>query len=63
VTRVIIWLNGTFGAGKTTTSAEPSSLLPDAHVFDSEHVGYMLRHVLGKAVPVRDFQEWPRGGR
>ncbi|MEU4092471.1 AAA family ATPase [Streptomyces sp. NPDC026673] len=56
---MIIWLNGTFGAGKTTTSAQLSGLLPDARVFDSEHVGFMLRHVLAEAVPVRDFQEWP----
>jgi ABC-type branched-subunit amino acid transport system ATPase component len=56
---VIIWLNGTFGAGKTTTAAELTRWVPGARVFDTEHVGYMLRHVLEKAVPVRDFQEWP----
>ncbi|MFD3452564.1 AAA family ATPase [Streptomyces sp. NPDC058691] len=55
----IIWLNGTFGAGKTTTSAELARLLPGAHVFDTEHVGFMLRHVLAEPAPVRDFQEWP----
>lgn len=55
----IIWLNGTFGAGKTTTSAELCRVLPGAHVFDTEHVGFMLRHVLAEAAPVRDFQEWP----
>lgn len=55
---MIIWLNGTFGAGKTTASKELSALLPDARVFDSETVGYMLRHVLN-TVPVEDFQDWP----
>lgn len=55
---MIIWLNGTFGAGKTTASKELSALLPDARVFDSETVGYMLRHVLN-TVPVKDFQDWP----
>ncbi|MEU6343896.1 AAA family ATPase [Streptomyces sp. NPDC046977] len=55
----IIWLNGTFGAGKTTTAAELGRMLPGAHVFDTEHVGFMLRHVLAQAAPVRDFQEWP----
>ncbi|MEV0221696.1 AAA family ATPase [Streptomyces sp. NPDC050704] len=54
---MIIWLNGTFGAGKTTTAKELVSLLPNARVFDTEQVGYMLRHVLGK--PVRHFQEFP----
>ncbi|MFE0626215.1 AAA family ATPase [Streptomyces sp. NPDC058864] len=56
---MIIWLNGTFGAGKTTTCAHLRQLVPHAHVFDTEHVGFMLRHVLAEAVPVRDFQEWP----
>ncbi|SDT38558.1 AAA family ATPase [Jiangella sp. DSM 45060] len=55
---MIVWLNGTFGAGKTTTAKELTALLPDARILDSEYVGYMLRHVLG-SVPVDDFQEWP----
>ncbi|MGW7261270.1 AAA family ATPase [Streptomyces sp. NPDC054834] len=55
---MIIWLNGTFGVGKTTTSKQLAGLLPDARVFDSETVGYMLRHILN-SIPVRDFQDWP----
>lgn len=55
---MIVWLNGTFGAGKTTTSKELVTLLPGARVFDSEYVGYMLRHVLDD-VPYDNFQEWP----
>ncbi len=55
---MIIWLNGTFGAGKTTTSRELLPLLPQARLFDSEYVGLMLRHVLA-SVPVDDFQDWP----
>ncbi|UNO43378.1 AAA family ATPase [Streptomyces sp. MST-110588] len=54
---MIIWLNGTFGVGKTTTSKELAAALPSARIFDSETVGYMLRPVL-KSVPVADFQEW-----
>jgi hypothetical protein len=55
---VIVWLNGTFGAGKTTTSAILAASLPDARVFDSEKVGELLVPIL-KSVPVRDFQDWP----
>jgi hypothetical protein len=40
---VIIWLNGTFGAGKTTTAAELLTLLPGSRLFDPETVGFMLR--------------------
>lgn len=54
---MIIWLNGTFGAGKTTTAKEVTSLLPDSRLFDTETVGWMLRHVLG--VPEKDFQDFP----
>jgi 2-phosphoglycerate kinase len=54
---MIIWLNGTFGVGKTTTSAGLIEALPDSRIFDSEDVGDMLRPVLN-SVPVVDFQEW-----
>ncbi|WP_406315540.1 AAA family ATPase [Streptomyces sp. NBC_00118] len=54
---MIIWLNGTFGAGKTTTAKELTSRIPDSRLFDAEKVGEMLWHVLG--VPERDFQDFP----
>ncbi|MFD4237289.1 AAA family ATPase [Streptomyces sp. NPDC058542] len=54
---MIIWLNGTFGAGKTTTAKEVTSLLPESRLFDTEKVGEMLWHVLG--VPEKDFQDFP----
>jgi hypothetical protein len=55
---VIIWLNGPFGAGKTTTAQELDHLLPDARIFDPELLGYMLGHV-PKLPAVDDFQHWP----
>jgi hypothetical protein len=55
---VIIWLNGTFGAGKTTTAAELVTLIPDSRLFDPEDVGYMLRSNLADRWP-GDFQHWP----
>ncbi|MYY09347.1 AAA family ATPase [Streptomyces sp. SID4919] len=54
---MIVWLNGTFGAGKTTTAKELTSRIPDSRLFDAEKVGEMLWHVLG--VPDRDFQDFP----
>ncbi|WP_330255305.1 AAA family ATPase [Nocardia sp. NBC_00565] len=54
---MIIWLNGTFGAGKTTTAKELTALLPGSRLFDIEEVGLMLRHVLASEI-VRDFQDW-----
>jgi chloramphenicol 3-O-phosphotransferase len=55
---VIIWLNGAFGCGKTSTVAELHSLVPSSRVFDPETVGYMLRPNLADR-PVSDFQHWP----
>lgn len=56
--QVIIWLNGTFGVGKTTTAESLLEALPDARLFDTEDVGHLLRPML-KSTPVEDFQEWP----
>lgn len=55
---MIVWLNGTFGAGKTSVARELVRLLPSARIFDSEYVGFMLRHVLATE-KVADFQDWP----
>jgi hypothetical protein len=55
---VIVWLNGTFGCGKTTTAAGLRGLIPSSRVFDPETVGYMLRPNLADH-PVTDFQHWP----
>lgn len=54
---MIIWLNGTFGAGKTSTAAELLHRLPGARLFDPETVGFMLRPNLAD-LPVTDFQHW-----
>jgi hypothetical protein len=55
---VIIWLNGTFGVGKTSTADRLSALIPGARVFDPETVGAMLQANLADR-PVPDFQDWP----
>ena len=53
---VIIWLNGGFGAGKTTLAQELHRRLPDAVVYDPEEVGLMLWKWLP---PNGDFQHLP----
>lgn len=55
---MIIWLNGTFGAGKTATAKELLPLVPGTRLFDPETVGYMLQPNLADR-PVSDFQHWP----
>jgi hypothetical protein len=56
--QVIIWLNGTFGCGKTSTAAKLHSLVPSSRVFDPETAGYMLQPNLADH-PASDFQHWP----
>jgi hypothetical protein len=54
---VIIWLNGTFGVGKTTTAGLLQEASPRLRTFDPEGVGYLLRKTLGDH-PVTDFRHW-----
>lgn len=54
---MIVWLNGTFGVGKTTTSELLVKKLPEARLFDTERVGELLGPILAD-VPCDDFQEW-----
>jgi hypothetical protein len=55
---VIIWLNGTFGAGKTSTATELAGILPAARQFDPEWVGCMLKANLAD-LDFNDFQQLP----
>lgn len=56
---MLIWINGTFGVGKTTTSRNLVRLLPGSREFDPEWVGFLLRHHLAADHPVADFQDYP----
>ena len=53
---MIIWLNGTFGAGKTTTGRQLAERLANARLFDPEEVGYLLMRTL-EDHEFRDFQD------
>jgi hypothetical protein len=55
---VIIWVNGTFGAGKTTTATQLVELSPDLRLFDPEWVGYLLSNNLADH-EFSDFQQLP----
>ena len=55
---VIIWINGPFGVGKTTVTSCILQENPSLALFDTEYVGFMLRHALEARRPVADFQDW-----
>lgn len=56
---MILWINGPFGAGKTTLAELLVDRMPDAHLIDTERIGYLLQPVLESHRPVKDFQDWP----
>jgi AAA domain-containing protein len=56
---VIVWLNGTHGVGKTTTSALVQRLVPDSRVLDAEKVGETLTDITPGLPDTDNFQHWP----
>ncbi|MGC5029518.1 AAA family ATPase [Micromonospora sp. DT229] len=52
---MIIWLNGAFGAGKTTVADALCRRLPTARRVDPEWIGGLLRRV--RKVPTGDYQD------
>ncbi|HLL65352.1 MAG TPA: AAA family ATPase [Micromonosporaceae bacterium] len=56
---MIVWINGTHGAGKTTTSALVQQLIPDSRVFDAEKVGETLMDITPGLPDTDNFQHWP----
>ena len=54
---MIVWINGAFGSGKTTTAKLVTERLDGAKLFDPEYVGYMLMPFVES--PTGDFQDLP----
>jgi hypothetical protein len=57
VETMIVWLNGTHGAGKTTTSALVQPLLPGSRVLDTEKIGEMLMDITPGLPGTDNFQD------
>jgi cytidylate kinase len=55
---MIIWINGAFGAGKTTTAFELHRRLPNSFVYDPENVGYFIRRNAPDSFSKGDFQDF-----
>ncbi|MFF6996699.1 NUDIX domain-containing protein [Streptomyces sp. NPDC008313] len=58
---MIVWINGAFGAGKTTTARELIDLIPNSTLFDPEVIGGGLAYLLPpkRLAEVGDFQDLP----
>ncbi|MER6680267.1 NUDIX hydrolase [Streptomyces olivaceoviridis] len=57
----VVWINGAFGAGKTTTARELIELIPNSALFDPEVLGGALTHLLPPKhlAEAGDFQDLP----
>jgi|GEM_PF-1213497 len=56
---MIIWINGAFGSGKTTTAYELHRRLAGSFVFDPENFGYFIRKNVPAEFSSGDFQDLP----
>lgn len=54
----VLWLNGPFGSGKSSTARRLVARYEDAVLFDPEVLGAMLRDIV--PVPTGDFQDLPQ---
>ncbi len=56
---MIIFINGAFGAGKTTIAEILVERIPNSLLYDPEEVGYCLRNIVRPIVQFDDFQDLP----
>jgi len=56
--KVLLWINGPCGVGKTATASELSRRLPGSLICDPEHVGYGMLRMLPASLRPR-WQELP----
>ncbi len=55
----IVWINGSFGVGKSSTAAALVDGRQDALLFDPELLGALLRQLLPPELQREDFQDIP----
>ncbi len=56
---MIIWINGTHGVGKSTTSPLVQELIAGSQIFDAEKVGETLMDIRPGLPMTDNFQHWP----
>ena len=55
---MLIWINGAFGAGKTSVATELKSRLPESIIYDPEIIGTALGYMVPKS-ETGDYQDLP----
>lgn len=56
---MVIWVNGAFGSGKTSTAYELKERLLNTYVYDPEEVGFFIRDNIPADIKFNDFQDIP----
>lgn len=56
---MIIWINGAFGAGKTTIATELNNRIQPSFLYDPENIGDIFRSNLPTCMQKSDFQYYP----
>ena len=56
---MLVWINGSFGAGKSTIARALSREYPRLLEFDPERIGFMLRDMTPVGCRTSDFQDLP----
>lgn len=56
---MIVWINGAYGAGKSTVAQLLDANLEDSYIFDPEEVGNCVRESKPKSLWRDDFQDYP----
>lgn len=52
----VVWINGAFGAGKSTVAKRLSATMPDAAVFDPEPLARLIRDAMPPSRRPSDYQ-------
>lgn len=55
---MIIWINGPFGAGKTTLAAKLRERRPEFLIFDPEEIGFLVKATVPRPAS-GDYQDLP----
>lgn len=56
---MIIWINGTFGSGKTTIAHELDRRLEKSFIYDPERFGFVFMKNIPQEIAKNDFQDYP----
>jgi adenylylsulfate kinase-like enzyme len=56
---MILWINGAFGAGKTTVANELNRRIENSYIYDPENAGYFIRKNIPQQINTEDnFQDY-----